>query len=457
MKLPCVKTICSDCGAVAYPSAGIVARRLGRLLTEYTATLVPKAIGCLECGSKRVAVFDAYLDRLVVRAQNARSCRSCDNPIPEPFLSQFRNADFCPLCVAGGKVSDAEVVAAMGGLFAGEAYRLMAIQFRNDEPIELYWLRKAAQEGDIAACSTLGDLLSRSADPSDLAEAASMYRKAADQKNQDAVVRHAEHRLALMLLKGRGVPADTEAAVRLLNSAGEKGASYALYDLAQFTFSGQFGLGPDPRRAFELFIRAHEMNPTGLRASAAVALMLLDGIGVEPDVKKGTEKLQISISIYAANKPAFDADACLEEVMAARAVPEGSTFDLPVARTYLNWIARFSIPGALQLLNRCGGPISPNEPRRELWLSNALPEKSKGHIWWVKSPVPDRIGQPSTLGQVERLADRCWIATTDAGVPVGDVFTSEKCAVEALARALECDIPFVDFATRQRRMREKAT
>ena len=339
--LPYVKTICCDCAAVAYPSAGVVVRRLGRPLTVHTAALIPDALGCLVCGSKRVDAFDAVRGAIVKAASTPR-CRFCDSPIPEPFRAQFVNADFCPLCVAAGRVSDAEVVAAHGTLFAGEAYREMAAPFLHDKAVRLNWLRKAVKEGHVDACLALGDMLSGSSEPSEVAEAASAFKKAADQKTPDS---YAQHRLALMMLHGRGLQADTEAAIRLLYSAGEKGDPYALSDLARFILNGQFGLKPDPCRAFELFRRAHDMNPEGIMHSAAVALMLLEGIGVEPNLGKAKEELRLAISIYARNRPTFDAEACFEQVLTARKLAEGSTADLPSARVYLDWIAKLNVPG----------------------------------------------------------------------------------------------------------------
>jgi len=329
---------------------------------------------------------------------------------------------------------------------------LQVIEEALDLGLQFVRLRKAVAEGDAAACSTLGDLLSRSEDPGDLAEAASAYRKAADQPKPDTYV---QRRLAEMLLQGRGVPADREAAVRLFCAAGDNGSSVALSHFARFVFSGQFGLDPDPCRAFELYSRAHEMNPKGMMDSASVALMLLEGIGVEPDRNKGAEKLRRAISIYAANKSTFDAAACFEQMMAAISASDVAILDLPVARTYLDWIMRFSVPGARRLLDRCGGPLPPREPRWELYLSSALPEKVAGHVWWVNSPVRDRIGQPSVLGQVERLSNKCWIATTEDGVPISETFESDRAVVQALAAAQDCDIPYVDIVTRLRRVQER--
>ncbi len=450
--LPCVKTVCCDCKAVEYPSAGIVARQLGMPLTDWAAPQISQGVGCLACGSKRVDVYYAHQKRLISAADTGRSCRVCDNPISEPFLSVFSNADFCLRCVVDGKITDSEVVGAKGTLFAGEAYRAMAIQLREDDQLRIGWLRKAVNEGDISACSTLGDLLSRSEEQSDLAEAASAYRKAAEQNAEESVVRYAQHRLALMLLNGRGVPVDTEAAVDLLYSSADKGASYALSDLAKFILNEEFNFGPDDRRAFELYSRAHEMNPKGMMDSASVALMLLQGIGVDQNLEKGMEQLKVAITNYAENKPTFDADMCFEQVMTALSASDGVVLDLPVARTYLDWMGRFKVPGAPRLLGVCGGPLPPREPKQELSLSKVLPDKVQGSIWWVKSPVRDRLGQPSILGQIERLPNRQWIATTDYGVPVGETFSSDKLAIKALAEVHNCDIPYVDFATKMRRM-----
>lgn len=167
--------------------------------------------------------------------------------------------------------------------------------------------------------------------------------------------------------------------------------------------------------------------------SASVAIMLLKGIGVKPDLGRGAEKLRLAISIFAENKPTFDIDLCFEQVLKAAAAPEFATLDLPVARTYLDWIVLFNVPGARPLLNLCGGPLPPNQHRRELSLLKALPDKGQGYVWWVQAPGGTRLGWPSTLGQVERLPDMRWIATTEAGKPVGTTFDSDGAAVRALA------------------------
>ena len=144
--LPCVRTKCTNCGVEAYRSAGVVARALGQPLTDHTAALIPQVIGCLECGSNQVDVYYADQKTAIVVMGKTPCCRICDNHIPELFSKSFPLADFCPLCVAEGRVSDAQVAATYGELvvvygksLVGEAYRFMALQFRADENLKLKW------------------------------------------------------------------------------------------------------------------------------------------------------------------------------------------------------------------------------------------------------------------------------------------------------------------------------
>jgi hypothetical protein len=177
--------------------------------------------------------------------------------------------------------------------------------------------------------------------------------------------------------------------------------------------------------------------------SAAVAIMLLGGLGTAVDVEEGASALRHALSVFGDNRRDFDQDAAFHEVMAARSMDDDQTADLPKARLYLNWMSGLKVPGAVDLLARCGGPLPPCEPRWQLSFSRALPDKVKGNIWSVRSPVRDRIGQPTILGQVEMMPTRRWIATTQSGVPVGDTFPSKVKAIEALATALCCNVPYI--------------
>lgn len=451
MNLSCVRTKCSDCGIEAYRSAGVVARALGRSLTEMTAAMVPRVIGCLNCGSNLVDVFEAHGNSAIVTVGKTPLCRICENHIPEPFLRSFPLADFCPICVAEGQVADARVVAAYGELIAkygasvaGEAYRFMAMRFDDDEGLRLKWLRKAAHEGDINACSSLGDYLSRSDDTADLADAASFYERVVREAKPRSSSGYAANRLAWMLLAGRGCAADSERAVQLMLTAGDCGKAYSFADLGRLYCRGEYGLAADPAFSFQLYRKAFDMQPDSMSTSAAVALMMLSGMGTAVDVDEGAKALQHAISVFGKDRRDFDQETVFTEIMAARETDVGQTADMPKARFYLNWMAGLKVPGAPpDLLARCGGPLPPYEPRWQLSLSRALPDKVKGDIWSVHSPLRDWIGQPTILGQVEKMPTHRWIATTKSGVPVGDSFASKEKAVEALVAALDCDIPYI--------------
>jgi hypothetical protein len=233
--------------------------------------------------------------------------------------------------------------------------------------------------------------------------------------------------------------------ISLMISAAAKNASYALCDLGRFYFKGEYGIVPNVACAFDFYRQAYEMSPDYMSASAATALMLLEGIGTVADEKRGAEILRRAISIFGRNRSNFDETACFREVMAARKLDGSLTAVLPNARIYLDWIAKLNVPVAANLLAHCGGPLPRHETRLELSLSRVLPKKVKNEVWSVQSPIIDRLGQKTTLGQVEMLPNRQWIAATEAGVPVGNTFGSRRAAVTALASALSCDVPYPSF------------
>jgi hypothetical protein len=304
------------------------------------------------------------------------------------------------------------------------------------------WLRKAVNEGDVFACQTLGDILSRSNDPADLVDAVMAYEKAVNGLGSKDGEGYAERRLAGMLFQGKGCNPNSERAIELMLAATAKGNSTAISDLGKLYFNGACGLICDEDRAFDCYQKAFEMCPKSMSDSAAIALMLLEGVGTKVDENKGAEILQRAISIYGENKSDFNQDDCFREVMAARQLKEGQLANLQTARIYLDWMAKLTVPVAASLLARCGGALPPFNPRWELSLWKVLPDNIKIDLWFVRSPVRDRIGSPTTLGQVEKLQNCQWIATTDDGVPVGETFNTRKDAVEALALALECNVPY---------------
>jgi hypothetical protein len=257
-----------------------------------------------------------------------------------------------------------------------------------------------------------------------------------------------------MLFQGKGCNANSERAVELMLAATVKGNLTAISDLGKLYFNGSCGLKRDENRAFGYYQKAFEMDAKSKSSSAAIALMLLDGVGTKVDDVQGQETLRHAIALYHNSdwgpfhkpEPDFDPETCFHEIMAVRLLEDGQTADLPTARIYLDYLAKFAVPIASSLLARCGGALPPYKPhweqRWELSLWKVLPDNTKIDLWFVRSPVPDRIGYPTTLGQVERLQNRQWIATTDDGVPVGETFNTRKDAVEALALALECKVPY---------------
>src|SRR3990170_1139826 len=77
------------------------------------------------------------------------------------------------------------------------------------------WLRKAAEQDNAKAQSSLGELYAKgNGVPQDYTEAAKWYRKAAEQGNPDA-----EIKLALAYEEGRGVPQDYVQALMWANVA----------------------------------------------------------------------------------------------------------------------------------------------------------------------------------------------------------------------------------------------
>ncbi|MGD0191939.1 MAG: hypothetical protein ABSD74_14455 [Rhizomicrobium sp.] len=452
MRLFCVYTQCTNCGAESYLSAGRVVRAIGKPLTEHTAATISRATPCNACGSNKLDVYFPHDKTPIVIASKTPCCRICGNYIPEKLLYSFPLADFCPLCVADGGISASQIVAAYGQLapvygksVAGEAYRFMALQLwlGGDDASRMKWLRKAVTERDSGAGQTLGDILSHSNDQTELSEAVAAYEIAVEETGRSHGEGYAERRLAEMLFHGKGCAADPERALALMLAAADKGNSTALSELGRLYFDGRCGLVGDMERAFDYYRRAYELSPQSMSYSAATALMLLQGIGTAVDEILGTATLRHSISAYCDGPGRVDRDVCFVEVMTALKFKEGQIADLPSARNYLDWMVKLRVAGATDLLNRCGGPLPPFQPRWELSLWPALPDNDKVDLWLVKSPQRDRLGQPTTLGQVEMLPNRRWIATTEVGVAVGDTFGSRKEAVEALAQAVECDAPYL--------------
>ncbi|HJX51885.1 MAG TPA: tetratricopeptide repeat protein, partial [Polyangia bacterium] len=105
--------------------------------------------------------------------------------------------------------------------------------------------RKAADQGDASAQANLGRAYDNGEGvPQDYAEAARLFRKAADQGNASA-----QSSLGLAYFRGKGVPQDREKAARLFRKAADQGNASGQHNLGRAYFAG-LGVPLDYREAY---------------------------------------------------------------------------------------------------------------------------------------------------------------------------------------------------------------
>lgn len=142
-----------------------------------------------------------------------------------------------------------------------EDYRAALAAFRGgDMTGAMTTLRRTSGAGHVPSMVLLGYILEQGSLD---AEAAQMYRKAADAGSADGQVA-----LATMLAAGKGVKQDVPQAVRLYESAAGRGNATAINVLAQAYISGTLGFAKDKRND----------------AQAVAALERAAGQGFEPAV-----------------------------------------------------------------------------------------------------------------------------------------------------------------------------
>jgi TPR repeat protein len=133
-----------------------------------------------------------------------------------------------------------------------EDYRSALTAFRSgDMTGAMTTLRRTSGQGHVPSMVLLGYIFEQG---SLEAEAAQMYRKAAEAGSADGEVA-----LAAMLAAGKGVKQDVAQAVRLYESAAGRGNGAAINALAQAYISGTLGFTRDKRdnaRAIEAIERA---------------------------------------------------------------------------------------------------------------------------------------------------------------------------------------------------------
>tara|TARA_R110002095_G_scaffold26804_4_gene27006 strand:- start:16336 stop:17709 length:1374 start_codon:yes stop_codon:yes gene_type:complete len=457
MNLSCVKIECADCNEDDYLSAGAFVRFTGKPLKYNTAAIIPTAIGCRKCASNNTLVFSVNGKQKIVANLDRSKCKICDSHIPELFFISFPNADFCPSCVADGKISNSDVLNATGELFIGEAYWKMSLQFRDELEIRLFWLREAVKEGYLYANYTLGDLLSKSTNITELQEAAEAYKHAAT-SNED-FSRGALYRYALMVFHGKGTEQDQEKALKLLEKLASQGHFPACRTLGNLYLTGEDGIVQNKHKAYEYFLKDYEVHADrmSMTAAATIAFMVLSGVGVEKSLRRGEKLLREAVQVYTENKQDFDKAACVNEILDLLQSENDVQVTAENARIYLNWMDGIKVPLIAKLLKQCGGKIPHKKPAWEFFLKNPLPQGKREHL--IRNVcVPllrDRPSQMQTLGQIERLPDKTWVVTTDDCVIIGESFNSEREAVKALATFKKCDAEYVDLLEKMKRLGKK--
>ncbi len=116
---------------------------------------------------------------------------------------------------------------------------------RKEDQQGAAWYRKAAEQGDVGAQTTMGMLyFSGRGVPKDYQQAMVWFRKAAEQGNADA-----QYLLGGMYDEGRGVPKDDQQAVVWYRKAAERGLANAQTNLGLMYFRGT-GVPKDEELAY---------------------------------------------------------------------------------------------------------------------------------------------------------------------------------------------------------------
>ncbi len=163
----------------------------------------------------------------------------------------------------------------------------------------LEWFRKAAEQGDLLAQYSLGDMYENgNGVEQDYEEALEWFRKAAEQG-----LSLAQYSLGLMYENGNGVEQDYEEAEKWFRKAAEQGLSLAQYSLGLMYENGD-GVEQDYEEAEKWFRKAAEQGDTDAQ-NIILALMYDNGNAVEQD---GEEQDNEEFIEYLAELPDEDDD-----------------------------------------------------------------------------------------------------------------------------------------------------
>jgi TPR repeat protein len=207
---------------------------------------------------------------------------------------------FLPAILAIGLISYAKYIHAQQCRMAHDKIALKALQERaaagdvdaqcglgkqyehalgvpQDNTQAVLWLRKAAEQGNIAAQVELGVVFGNM---EDYAQAFSWYSKAAEQGNA-----RAEYNLGLSYQNGESVPKDMAQAIAWYRKAGDQGDVFAQTNLAEMYEHG-VGVPRDYLQAADWYRKAAEKGLA--EAQYGLGFLYLNGYGVPKDFNQAT-------------------------------------------------------------------------------------------------------------------------------------------------------------------------
>jgi hypothetical protein len=166
------------------------------------------------------------------------------------------------------------------GNIAAEVELGVVFDNMQDYAQALIWYRKAAEQGHPRAEYNLGLAYQNGeAVPKDMAQAIAWYRKAADQGDA-----FAQLNLAVMYEHGIGIPQDYPEAADLYRKAAEQGLAEAQYGLG-FLYHNGSGVPKDDTQAVAWMLKAAEQGEPN--AQFNLGARYVNGMGVNRDPNEG--------------------------------------------------------------------------------------------------------------------------------------------------------------------------
>jgi len=157
----------------------------------------------------------------------------------------------------------------------------MGIGMEQPAPTEaLEWYKKAAQQGSLDAATNIALMYDTGTGiPKDPAQALIWFRRAAE--GGDAT---AQYNLALIYARGKEVPQDYKESLRWLTAAADQNVLPATLDLAAFYLHPPDGAAADVGRAIQHYKKAAELGSVG--AAAMLGNIFANGVQGKPDYEQ---------------------------------------------------------------------------------------------------------------------------------------------------------------------------